>query len=238
MQGHRTANAGEAGGDQAPATIFGGCDVCQAVQEADHRIANHLALLAGFVRLKAADLSRRPSDLGGEEVQLVMNAISSQIIAVGRLHRALAREGNPFADLGEHLHDISASLSALCADVEILEDFTDNCRVLPDQILPLTQIASEVLVNAVKYAHPVAARTVISARCFRDDAGRIRMEIADNGAGLPEAFNPERDGGLGFCLLRSFAKQLRAYIEFESSSAGLCFRLILPPQRRIDPIHP
>lgn len=230
MQGHSEVEGEPAPGAQ-PVGRFGECDACQIVQEADHRIANHLAMLAGFVRLKASDLARKPSDLNGDTVQLVLEAIASQIATVGRLHRALSRDGSPSADLGEHLHDITASLSALCTDVEIIEEFAVGCFVQPDQILPLTQIVSEVLVNAVKYAHPMDGRPTIRAHCAQDNSGEIQIEIADNGMGLPEGLDLKSDGGLGFHLIRAFAKQLQARIEFESGPAGLCFKLTLPPPR-------
>lgn len=229
MQAHRNAETARTGRRPARVGGFDGYDVGQVVQEADHRIANHLALLAGFVRLKASDLARKSSDPSGEDVQLALGAISSQIVAVARLHRSLTRDGSAPTDLGLHLHDVSASLSVLCGNVEIIEDFADGCLVQPDQILPLTQIVSEVLVNAVKYARPADARTMIMARCSREDDGGIRVEIADNGRGLPDTFDPKLDDGLGFRLLRAFARQLQAHIEFESSRAGLCFRLTLPP---------
>ena len=100
--------------------------------------------------------------------------------------------------------------------------------VQPDQVLPLTQIVSEVLINAVKYAQPTTGRTLIVAGCSRDEAGRIRVEITDNGRGLPVGFDPERDGGLGFRLIRDFARQLQARVEFRSTTTGLRFRLTLP----------
>lgn len=229
MRGHRNTQ----GAEQSPPSVsrFGNCDDCGIVQEADHRIANHLALLAGFVRLKASDLARNRADPSEQDVQLVLDAINSQIVAVGRLHRSLTRDGAS-ADLAEHLHEISASLSALCDDVEIVEDFQPGCIVRPDQILPLIQIVSEVLLNAVKHVHPPGARARIIVRCVQDRARRIQIEIADNGGGLPETFDPERDGGLGFCLLRALAGQLQARIEFQSSDVGLCFRLTLPPPAR------
>lgn len=213
----------------APVSGFDGYDAAQAVQEADHRIANHLALLAGFVRLKASDLARKSSNPSSEDVQLALDAITSQIVAVARLHRSLTRDGGASADLGQHLHDVCASLSVLCDNVEIIENFADGCLVQADQVLSLTQIASEVLVNAVKYAHALGGRTTILARCLQNSDGSIQVEITDNGRGLPDTFDPKLDDGLGFRLLRTFARQLQAHIEFESSRAGLCFRLTLPP---------
>jgi len=95
------------------------CDEYRIVQEANHRIANHLALLSGFVRLKAADLGRRPVAPTIAGVQLLLESVRAQIEAIAHLNRTLALDGQrPPVDLGEHLHDICAPLSSLVAGHE------------------------------------------------------------------------------------------------------------------------
>lgn len=203
------------------------CGGCRIGQEADHRIANHLTLLAGFVRMKATDLARRP-EANGAEAQLVLGAISSQIIAIGRLHRSLSAQAGQRLDLSEYLHEACVLLPGLRDSVQIVEDFHQDCVVPAEHIPMLTQIVSEVLTNAVKYAASQNSPTLIKAACFRDKVGRVQLEITDNGRGLPEGFDPMLHGGLGFRLLRGLAKQLEARIEFQSSGNGVRFRLTLP----------
>nr|QQZ49959.1 hypothetical protein JKL49_25250 [Phenylobacterium glaciei] len=77
------------------------CEDCSLLVEADHRIANHLAMLGGYVRLKAAGVSG--------EGRLLLETIGAQVDAVSRLHRALATHGQHGAvDLSEHLRAICA----------------------------------------------------------------------------------------------------------------------------------
>ena len=82
--------------------------------------------------------------------------------------------------------------------------------------------------NAVKYAHPSGVPVQMSIDCSRGADGNVVLEIADDGVGLPEGFDAERDGGVGFRLIRSLASQLGAKLEIESDSMGLAFRLRLP----------
>ena len=58
------------------------------------------------------------------------------------------------------------------------------------------------------------------------------LHIADDGVGLPENFDPEKDGGLGLRMVRSFAKQLGATLHFESPGVGACVRLEMPLRGR------
>lgn len=210
--------------------VTGVCDECDIVREADHRIANHLALLEGFVRLKAAEAVLRPIDSGGgPDVQLFLENIRAQIGAVARLHRSLAADGQVSPDLGEHLRSICTPLAiTLCGRIELVQDFPPGCFVRPDQVLPITQIVAEVITNAIKHAYPSGERGLILARCHSDQSGAVSIEISDHGPGLPGAFDPDTGGGLGFRLLRALGKQLGAVMAFDTGVSGLRFQLTLP----------
>ena len=71
-------------------------------------------------------------------------------------------------------------------------------------------IVTELVINAVKYAHPAGAPGRIDVR--RRAAGRdaIVLSVTDDGVGLPEGFDPEIDGGLGFRSVHSMARRLGA----------------------------
>ena len=56
----------------------------------------------------------------------------------------------------------------------------------------------------------------------------ILIEVADDGVGFPENFNPAVDGELGFQLMRALASGMGAELEFEHDSLGVCARLVKP----------
>jgi two-component sensor histidine kinase len=143
-------------------------DVGGIDQESDHRIANHLAMLAGMVRLKAADLTQQRGQLTMADAQLLLDGVRTQIEAVAHLHRALAI-GGPHAsiDLAERLHDVCASLSSmLVGRIALIEDLAAGCGIGADRILPLTPIVAEVLTNAIKHTTPAGGggRILVRAR--------------------------------------------------------------------------
>jgi two-component sensor histidine kinase len=214
-----------------PTTLAGDCGRCLIVAEADHRIANHLAMLASYVRMKAADLSSRGVQPDALDVLLLLEGIGVQIDTLSHVHRSLsAGETSPPSDIGDHLRAICAPmLSVLTGSVEFTEDFAPGCAVPPDDVLPLTQIAAEVLTNAIKHARSPGKTTRLFVGCRMDEAGAFQLEVRDNGPGFPPAFDPLTGGGLGFRLLRALSRRIGASIAFESSQDGLCFRLSLPP---------
>jgi two-component sensor histidine kinase len=210
---------------------------CSLIAEADHRIANHLALLAGHVRLKAAELAKRPEASGRDAIQLLLLGVQAEISAVARLHRKLSGgNAQTSSDLADEMHEVCAPFnSGLSGDLVVVEDFEPGCHVTADQILPVTQIVTEVITNALKYAAGDGRGGLLVARLRKGEPGSAVIEIIDHGPGFPSAFNPATDGGLGFRVVRALAVQLEATASFSSTAEGLRFTLTLPLARIDEP---
>src|ERR1019366_1125358 len=105
--------------------------------EADHRIANHLALLASFVRLKAGDLAKQSAEPSRVSVTALLESIGVQLDAVARLHRSLATNREQSStNLPELLHAICAPFrSGLSGKVQLTEEFEPGCALPLDQLL-------------------------------------------------------------------------------------------------------
>ncbi len=208
-------------------------DACSALAAADHRIANHLASLNGYLRLKAADLCAQTAEPSRESVRLLLEGACAQIGAVARQHRSLASDGQGGSrELSGPLHEVCAPFaSGFSEELQLVEDFRPGCIVGEGQVLPLVQIVAEVVANAARHAHPDGEAGFIRVRCRKDDAGAVLVEVSDDGVGLPETLDPRTGGGLGFRLLRALGKQLGAVTEFKSTRQGLHFQLTLPATR-------
>src|SRR5436305_14908539 len=61
--------------------------------EADHRIANNLAMLASPIRLHAREVARRERPLPPAEVARLLQELCAKVPTVARLQRALALAG-------------------------------------------------------------------------------------------------------------------------------------------------
>jgi two-component sensor histidine kinase len=203
------------------------CSVCDLALEADHRIANHLAILSGYVRLKEKNLARHPDAPTRASLELAFEGIRAQIDAVTRLHRSLATQHfGDLIDLGEYIHGVCAPfMSELSGTIELREDLAPGCFVRSDEILPLTQIASEVITNAIKYAHVRGERGKLFVSCRSVPDGQLEMEILDDGTGLPQLLDPRTSEGIGFRLIRALTVQVGAQSGFESSVVGTRFWL-------------
>jgi two-component sensor histidine kinase len=213
-------------------TVLGERTSDLALQEANHRIANHLTMLASTVQIQTSSLSGGPATFSRDEVKRMMQAVASKIISVGYLHRRLAQAPTGDLNLADYLIEHSTTLiSSLSLEdrVHIAHKLDSNCLIHADQAQALALIVSEILMNAVKHAHPTGIPIQMYFSCRRNADGSMALEIGDDGVGLPEEFDLDLDGGVGFRLIHSLADKLHAKLDIRSDDLGLSFHLRLPP---------
>lgn len=198
--------------------------------EANHRIANNLAAIAGLVRRRSASLAGAES-LSAAEVRAVLAETTARVEAVARLHRILSdsRSDAP-VELSAYLHQLATELVASLAERDTVTlHFVGEvgCRLAADRALYLGLIVIELVMNALKYAHPTGVAGKISIRCHRI-VGAVVVEIADDGVGLPEGLDPFDSNTSGLGLVRSLARQIGGEVAFDSTSLG-CRTTITAP---------
>jgi len=202
------------------------------LKEANHRIANHLSLVASMVQMQMSALARGPAMLPRADVLAMLHETVGKIVGIGHLHRRLAHQPHcAQIDLGNYLIESCSALVAslsLAGRVSIVQRLSTACSVTPEQAQAIGLIVGEIVMNAVKHAHPAGLSVQISLGCGRSEDGGIAIDIGDDGVGLPEGFDMTRNAGVGFKLIRSLADKLGAVLEVESDSLGLNFWLKLP----------
>jgi two-component sensor histidine kinase len=207
------------------------------IGESNHRIANNLTLIAGLLRLQAAEVAKTAKPLSAEEACLLLEEAGGRIETVGRLHRLLANAGRgESVDLQQFLHDIAEAAvgsMSVAGGMALETGSTGVCAIPAHQALPIGFVVGELVTNAVKYSHPAGVRGRIEVGCHPRPEGAILIHIADDGVGLPEGFDHRRGGGLGMRMVRMLTDQLGANLSFDSSPIGLTVRLLIPPPRPV-----
>ncbi|HEX3367628.1 sensor histidine kinase [Phenylobacterium sp.] len=200
-------------------------------REAHHRIANNLALIAGFVRLQSSKISKDRQPLSATDARLVLEEVEVRIQTVGQLHHLLALgENGGLIDVSEYLRSICGILSqSVCSSRSIdLRCDARTAMIAPQAAALLGLIVTELVTNAVKYAHPAGTTGRVSVLCRHDRGGGLILSVSDDGVGLPEGFDPRVDGGLGMRVVRSLADQLDAELDFDSGPLGLTVTVTAP----------
>jgi len=211
-----------------------GANVIDLAKEANHRISNHLTLIASMVQVQASSVARGPEMLSRIEVRSLLRETASKISSVAHLHRKLAEQENSNQiELGGYLIESCAFLVsslALKERVGFVQQLESNCFVSPHQAQAIGLIVSEVMMNAVKHAHPTGIPVQMRLACRQLGKAGCEIEIEDDGIGLPEDFDSKTGGGVGFTLIRSLASTLNATLTIESDSLGTSFRMTVPPR--------
>jgi len=203
-----------------------------AVAEANHRIANSLTLLVGMVRMQAVSVKKHAEAYSNAEVRLLLDGIAARINTISQLHRILSHAGGDGAiSLKPHLHDVTDALVAALSSPEqaVRVVYTGgDCMVQMRHVQPIVLVLCEIFINAMKYAHPSGVPLIMLVDCSVCGDGRLVLTISDDGVGLPEGFDPEQSGGMGFKVMRSLAGEIGGELQIQSTHLGLSFRLSLP----------
>ncbi len=174
------------------------------VHEANHRITNNIASVAALLQMQA-----RAQD--SAEVQTELLEAVGRVQTFGRIHESLYRSGTA-ADIavGEHLRGLLSEVAATAWNAdECTPEVTVSCppeaRLTPTVATPLSLIAVELVMNAVKHA-VVPHRPLRIDVTLRSDEAMV-LTVADNGPGFTR-LPRERRHSFGLTLVEALAAQL------------------------------
>ena len=199
-------------------------DAFRSGKEADHRIANSLAVISGLVRVRAR------ADQGHANETFLLE-IADRIDTVAKLHRLIAHPSSDAIELHIYLQEICQRLGSALATTAA-PSFSVSCpldRTVPFNVaMPVGLITAELFSNSLKYAHPTGLPAKISVACkpvAEDGPTALLFEYEDDGVGFPEDFDISSDGNLGMRFIRSLIKQVRGTPKWISDPLGVRFEL-------------
>jgi two-component sensor histidine kinase len=204
----------------------------ELLAEANHRVANSLALLGGLVRMQGRALGKADKPPSKAELHLMFDGIAARINTIGQLHRRLAlMPAEGAIDLGRHIQEVCDALVTAFSSNEQpihIQHRGSECLVLTRHVQPITLIICEILTNAMKYAHPAGVALHVAVACDARPDGTLLVSVSDDGIGLPEGFDVARGGGVGFQVVRALSAEMGAELELLSDNLGVTFTLTVP----------
>jgi two-component sensor histidine kinase/ABC-type nitrate/sulfonate/bicarbonate transport system substrate-binding protein len=180
--------------------------------ELQHRVKNSFSMIVGMVGL-AANSNPAP------EIKAALEGLGARIRSISELYSLLYAAGS-FTEirLDEYCARIAAPLVALTDNISLAMDL-ENITVPVKDAAPLGLILTELITNAGKYAFTGGRRGTITVALKKQAAG-ARLEVGDDGVGLPAGFDLSRGEGMGLNLVRSLAAQINGSFRMESGAAG------------------
>ncbi len=206
-----------------------------AVVEANHRIANNLAELLAILGHELQTIEAGPDLVPRELVRERMVGMSGRIAALGRLHRLLSTPATASeVELGQVLTELVEGYRSAGMFGERLNVTTnvDGVCIATKDAWMLMQVIAEVATNAVKYAHPTGLPVELSVAAARTVTGGTILHVADDGVGLPEGFDEQRDAGRGLRVVRGLVENAGARLAISSGPLGVCYSIELPGRQQ------
>lgn len=198
--------------------------------EVQHRVKNHLAMIVGMIRMQARSAS------APEEYAV----IARRVEALQLLYQELSEAGvsSTFRDevpLGAYVSRIAAAVGHLDGGQgirvnviaeEVMVDATTAGRV--------GLLVSEVLTNAFRHAFEGRDTGLVETRVQRLAEGVVRIQVSDDGVGLPEGADWPTKGNLGARIVTALLTGLDARHAVTTSAAGTTVTIDIPGGRGDD----
>lgn len=185
-----------------------------ALKEIQHRVRNNLQMITALVRLEA-----RSAGVGLASGHF--DEIAGRIEALQLLYDFLGADNlTQEVDLGAYLGQIaSAVMKAHATEGVRLNLKVDAYPVSLNVAMPTGLVVNEILTNALKHAFQGRDAGTISLQSLTDSEG-CRIEISDDGNGLPEGLQWPQPGKLSALIVRSLRENAKAKLIVQSSPSG------------------
>ncbi|ACK49563.1 signal transduction histidine kinase [Methylocella silvestris BL2] len=185
-------------------------DKDMALKEIQHRVRNNLQMIAALIRYEARIA-------GDSAARGPFDKIAGRIEALQLLYRSMADDAlGQEVDLGSYLSQIASHVMRAHAREGITLDLkVDAYPVSVNVAMPTGLVVNELMTNALKHAFAEREGGTISLQ-FHVDASGCRIEISDDGQGLPEGVEWPRRGKLSELIVRSLRQNAGAQMIVES----------------------
>lgn len=194
------------------------------LREIHHRVKNNLQIVSSLLYLQ----SRRVEDPVLTEL---LRESQSRVTSMALIHQMLYESPElasiPFAAYASNLARRLVASYGVSGDRVAVQVCTDGVMLSLGTAVPCGLILNELVSNAVKHAFGPADRGTIQLLIERRE-GHYRVEVSDDGRGLPEDFEARARLSLGTKLVDRLVDQLAGQLERTSSTGGTRYVITFP----------
>ncbi len=196
------------------------------LRELNHRVKNNLQVIASMLSLQSFQLEDQKAVEAVKEGQ-------SRVEAMFLIHERLYRDDQvTHIDMEHYIKQLLSSISYSFGYTEKDAELKTDVQVEPlvvDIAIPLGLIINELITNAFKHAFKEVEKPGVWVN-LRQDGEHLKLNILDNGPGLPEETPGKESISFGMEMIRSLLKQLRGTLK-TSYEKGSNFEITLPLTR-------
>jgi two-component sensor histidine kinase len=195
------------------------------LKEVHHRVKNNLQVISSLINMQMRSL-------GTDVERDALVECRTRVRAIALIHEKLYQSKDqarvPFSEYARGLaedvfHATRVSPEKVSLELAVEEDVD----LAVDKAIPCGLILNELITNALKHAFPDGRPGAVRVELVPFGADGLRLEVRDDGVGLPGGLEVDRPSSLGLQLVQMLAKQLHAALEVEATG-GTRVRLTVP----------
>lgn len=196
------------------------------LREIHHRVKNSLSIVSGLIDLQLHEIH-------SEEAKNVLQSSRNRIHSVALIHDKLYRtESLAQVELDVYIRDLVNTIHGTFNEYQdsVKLDFDlDSVELETDRVIPCGLLINELAVNAYKHAFKKNKQGRLIIR-LKDQGNTLRLDVSDNGPGLPKNYYDSDEGNLGTLLIHSFTEKLNATMDVSENKNGTTFSFNFPKE--------
>lgn len=183
------------------------------LKEVHHRVKNNLQIVSSMLNLQVHQIV-------DPEALALFQESQSRVRSIALFHEKLYQSKDlAHVDIADYLKSIATGLFAAYGvrpDVIQLEVDAEDVRMSVDAAIACGLIVNELVSNSLKHAFP-RGRSGSVRILLRGTGATARLEVVDDGVGIPADVQLERPGTLGLRLVSILAEQMHGSLELDRS---------------------
>lgn len=198
------------------------------LREVHHRVKNNLQMISSMMNMQI-----RATD--SAEAQRQLRRVQDRVMALSAVHRylylarklSMLRADKLLENIIQQLV-IAGTLDETGQSIEVSTEL-DPVEITPDQSVPLSLLATEAAMNAVKYCGASdESKAWINITLKEQAGGTLCFSIVNSRASSRQDNDPVEGSGLGSRLIESFATQLDGTLETDDLPDRYEMHVIFP----------
>ena len=192
------------------------------IREIHHRVKNNLQTVAALLRLQARRMEV-------PEARAALEESVRRVASIALVHETLSQafqDAVPFDEIADRVIAMCAEVAAPESSVVVRR--TGSFGELPAEVATaMALVLTELVQNAVEHAYGGGAGGRIEVAAEVADE-LLRVEVVDDGAGLPPGFDLAASPRLGLRIVRTLVDgELRGSLAVEPRPSGVGTRAVL-----------
>jgi two-component sensor histidine kinase len=189
------------------------------MREGNHRLMNSLQLVQSMLALQSRSAS-------SEEAKEQLDMAGNRVLAIATVHRQLHLSGSmEEVEIGDFLRRLCESLKHTApAQITAIKLTAEAARLPSDMASGIGLLVAELVTNSFKYAYAAGENGNVAVD-FKPTSSGWRLQVSDEGRGLPEGFDIDQSKGFGMQVVKAFVRRLDATLTVSSRPGRTAFEI-------------